>query len=57
MIGVTQTRIARLESEGKRELKRTWAWNILYTRADLARQIEMPGDRYLARGEWMEPDF
>jgi transcriptional regulator len=55
MIGTTQAYIARRENEAKRELRRTR--RTLFSRACLARQIVMPGDRYFPRGEWIDPDF
>jgi transcriptional regulator len=55
MIGTTQANIARIENQAKRELARTR--RTLFSRACLARQIVLPGDRFFPRGEWMDPDF
>lgn len=55
MIGVTQTFIARRESEAKLELRRTR--RTLFSRACLARPITGLADRYIARNEWIDCDF
>jgi transcriptional regulator len=55
MICSTQSNIARIENQAKRELKRTR--RTLFSRACLARPIEMPGDRFFPRNEWIDPDF